>query len=241
MSTAPAVRRPSSLRRWGLRLLVVAAIGVVVVGAFAGWQLYRRHANEQRLRETIADLDARHPRWRLEYLEADRAVVSEAENSANVIRRVAALIKPLDPPTPDQFPNVNIQPFSPATALTDEQLRWVIDLLESVEPAIAPILTLEHLPRGRHPITYSADIVHTPRPHIADIANIHARLLNPLLHLHLQEGDGEAAVRDCVCLLHLGWSIGDEPVFMQGFRSQMVSWAVRWVERVLGQLEVSDV
>ena len=78
MTTAPAIRRPSSTRRFVRRILGLAAIGALVVGPYVGWQLYHRHVEDRRLRETIADLDVRDPRWRLEHLEADRAVVPDA-------------------------------------------------------------------------------------------------------------------------------------------------------------------
>src|SRR5439155_9926874 len=94
LSTAPAIRRPSTTRRWLRRLVILVTIGALAIGSFVGWQLYRRHVDDVRLRETIAELDAREPRWRLEDLEADRAVVPDVENSASVIRAARAHITP---------------------------------------------------------------------------------------------------------------------------------------------------
>ncbi len=65
MTTAPAVRRPSSTRRFVRRILGFAAIGALFVGPYVGWQLYRRHQDDRRLQAIIADIDLRHPRWRL--------------------------------------------------------------------------------------------------------------------------------------------------------------------------------
>jgi hypothetical protein len=243
MSTAPAVRRPSAVRRWAVRFLSVAAIGVLVIGSFVGWQVYRRFADQRVLQDTIADLDARHPRWRLEELEADRAIVPEEENSATVIRSTSARISPfvLVAPDPTEWSDPTPRPASPAAALTDVQLRSVVDLLESCESAIAPTLRLEHVPSGRHPITYSADGISSLLPHAGDISKIQARVLYPLVLLHLHEGDGEAAVRDCICTLHLARSLGDEPcVFSQTFRSNIAERAVEGIHRVLGQVTLSD-
>jgi hypothetical protein len=241
MSTAPAVSRPSAIRRWLIRFLVLTALVVLAAGSFVGWQIYRRFADQQVLQDTIADLDARNPRWRLEDLEADRPVVPDEENSAPLIRAAAARIRPFDSPTPTEWMEMwNMHP-GPATALTDEQARFVIDLIESVESAIAPTLRIERFPRGRHPIAYSADAINAVLPHTSDVATIQSRVLRPLLLLHLHEGDGEAAVRDCICTLNFARSMDDEPhSFSQIFRNSITQRAVEGMQRLLGQMTLSD-
>jgi len=239
VSTAPAVRRPSSTRRWLRRVLILTAIGVAVVGAFVGKQLYRQYADQRLLRETIAHLDSRHPRWRLEDIDADRVAIPDPENSASIIRTAHTHVKPLAvQPTDD---SVDLQHLDPAAALTDGQLRAVIDLFESVESAVAPALRLEHFPRGRHPIAHSADGIGTRLPHIGDIDDLHKRVLYPLLLMHLHEDDAAAAVRDWVCIAHLGRSIGDEPYgATQAIRSSWAGQGARDLERLLGQVTITD-
>lgn len=239
MSTAPAVQRPSSTRRWLRRVLILGTIGVVVVGAFVGRQLYRRYADQRALQKTIADLEAHSPRWRLEDIEADRVAIPDAENSATVIRAAHAHIRqPASPPADD---SIDLLHLDPAAALTDEQMRAVIDLVESAEAAIAPALRLEQFLRGRHPITHSPDGASTLLPHIGDIDIVHKRVLYPLLLMHLHEGDAAAAVRDWVCIAHLGRSFGDEPYGVsQAMRATWVGQAVRDLERLLGQAVVTD-
>src|SRR5262249_43750189 len=149
------------------------------------------------LRETIAELDALDPRWRLEDLEADRAIVPDGENSANIIRAARALIG-LVPFSPNKD-IVALENLDAAVALTEAQFREVIDRFESVESAVAPALTLEHFPRGRHPITYTADGISTLLRHVDDMNQVSERVLRPLLLLHLHESDASAAARDCVC------------------------------------------
>jgi hypothetical protein len=239
LSIAPAVRRPSSLRRWLRRVLVLGTIGIVIVGAFIGGQVYRRLADKRLLQETVADLDVKSPRWRLEDIEADRVAIPDAENSATVIRAAHARIRPLAPPPTDD--SIDLLHLDPAAALTDEQLRAVIDLVESAESAIAPALRLEQFPRGRHPITHSADGIGTRLPHIGDIDDVHKRVLLPLLLMHLHEGDTAAAVRDWVCIAHLGRSLGDEPYGVsQATRAARAGQAVRDLERLLGQVVATD-
>jgi len=218
-------------------LLILAAIGVVAVGPFVGRQLYRRYADERLLRETIADLDDRDPHWRLEDLEANRAVVPDAENSANVIRAARAHITPFLPPSGAwvHLPELT----NPVRVLTDQQRQSVIDLVESVEPAIPPTLRLEHFQRGRHPITYSADGINTSRAHLTDISEIYNRVLEPLVLMHVDAGDASAAVRDCVCLLNLARSIGDDPL-VQTVRTRFDLFSVWAVQRLLGHMEIAD-
>jgi hypothetical protein len=239
VSAAPAVRRPSSTRRWIRRIVVLATIGVLAVGSFVGWHLYRRYVDNLRLRETIAELDARDPRWRLEDLEADRALVPDGENSANVIRAARAPIGLV--PFSTNKDSVALENLDPAIALTDAQFREVMDRFESVESAVAPALTLQHFPRGRHPITYTADGFSTLLRHVDDIYQVSEQVLRPLLLLHLHENDATSAVRDCVCIVNIGRSIGDEPsAISQMQRPRFVVTAARGVERMLGQLVVSD-
>jgi hypothetical protein len=241
MSIAPAVRRLSALRRWTIRFFLLAAITVVVVGSFIGWQVYQRFADQRVLQETIADLDARHPRWRLEHMEADRPAVPDEENSANIIRAAAARIRPFESPSPTERTDMRPEPSSPDVALNDEQLRSVIDLVESVEWAIAPTLRLQQFPRGRHSMNFAANAISAPLPHADDVSKIHFRVLRPLLLMHLHEGDGEAAVRDCICTLHLARSMDDEPCFLsQMFRNSIVTTTAQHMERVLGQVTVAD-
>lgn len=239
MSIVPAVRRPSSTRRWLRRILILATIGGLAVGSFIGWNLYRRYVDDLRLRETIAELDSRDPRWRLEDLEADRAVVPDAENSANVIRAVRSRIA-LPAVSPNQD-TVDLANLDPALALTDTQFQEVVDRFESVESAVAPALMLEHFPRGRHPITYTADGISTLLRHVDDMNQAAERVLRPLLLLHLHENDAPAAARDCACIVNIGRSIGDEPcAISQMQRPRLVVTAARGVERMLGQLVASD-
>jgi hypothetical protein len=73
------------------------------------------------------------------------------------------------------------------------------------------------------------------------MGQIYYRVLRPLLLLHLHEADGTATVGDCVCVVNLGRSIGDEPFAVsQMVRQRYVGAAARDVERLLGQLVVSD-
>src|SRR5438067_2264545 len=92
--------RSRRLRRSVLSLLVLAAFG------WAADYLYRLH-EQQRLAAVLAELDATDPGWRLEDIEAARAVVPEQENSAPLILAVYDLIPRKGLLTPEFFDVVN--------------------------------------------------------------------------------------------------------------------------------------
>src|SRR5439155_26584640 len=119
----------------------------------------------------------------------------DAENSADVIRiALARIASPLPLPADK---SLELQNLDPVTDLTDGQFRLVIDLLESVESAIAPTLQLEHFPRGRFPLTLTPEGLNTRLPHVHDTMRVHEYVLQPLLVMHLHEADTPAVVRDC--------------------------------------------
>ena len=71
------------LVRW---MLIAAAVGLV--GLILQHEFVVRRDGEQRLAAVIAELDATDPGWRLEEIEAARAVIPDGENSAPLILRI---------------------------------------------------------------------------------------------------------------------------------------------------------
>src|SRR5262249_32741871 len=88
-------RRPYSRR---LKLLVIAGILVLLLGAAVGAYFYVARAGEKRLRAAIALADRLDPGWRLEEIEAKRQVISDDENSARkiilAVRLMEAHVRP---------------------------------------------------------------------------------------------------------------------------------------------------
>src|SRR5205814_3140564 len=72
--------------------------------------------------------------------------------------------------------------------------------------------------------------------------NVTFHLLVILHAVHVHEGDGDAAARDCLCMLHMGRSVADETIlWSQGARANAwVRLPIRGLERTLAQCEVSD-
>src|SRR5438094_2224916 len=149
--TAALVALPRRRRR----TLLLAGLLLAVAGSFAGWQWRRYLALEAQLQDAIAEVERADPRWRLEDIEADRARVPDAENSAPLILRLRAIT-----PRPDIDANtaqarylLSDEKLPPAVRLTDKQYRTAIDALEEIEPLVRTYLRLAALPRGRHATT----------------------------------------------------------------------------------------
>jgi hypothetical protein len=236
--TATISGRPA---RRGHRILFSAVgVALLAVAAFVGWLAYRHVERARDLRAALAEVEAADPRWRVVQLEADRAPVPDKENSAAVVRRIVARLRPADPGQPQRLEAVSAA-LVPNVRLTDEQYAVLIDALEGAESGIGPALALADYPRGRHPVTYAPDGISTRLPHMSDLSAVHDRVLRPLLLVLTHEGDDAGAVRACRATLNLGRSLGDEPFLVtQLVRARYAREAIRGAERVLAQGEVSD-
>jgi len=237
----PSVLSPRPARRTHRRVLLAALVLVLLAaGGFVGWLFYKDAAHERLLREALAETEALDPHWRIDALEARRAVIPGTENSAPLIQRIRA---GLDRPRQNVFGQRDeaARDLAPQVRLTDEQYQVLIDWLEQVEPAIRPTLALARHPRGRHPITYTPDLISTLLRHVDDMTMIEWQVLQPLHLVLVHEGDLAEAVRACQAQLNLGRSIGDEPFFVsQLVRIRYGREAVRGLERVLGHGEVAE-
>jgi hypothetical protein len=198
-------------------------------------------AQARLLRDALAETAALDPHWRLDDLEFQRATVPDAENSAAVIRHARALLPVPGPDFSPELADLFSNPPKPEVRLTDAQYRAVIDALEETERAINPALKLADYPRGRHPITYAPDGVSTVLRHVDDMITVGGRVLRYLPLAHAHEGNGAAAERDCLAVLNLGRSLGDEPLpGSQFFRARFHRDTLSALERFLGQTEVPE-
>jgi hypothetical protein len=239
----PADTAPSPTRR-RYRYVVLVVLGLILVaggGLFVGSQLYRRYVHDRLLREAIAEVEATDPHWRIEAIEAQRAVIPDAENSASIIRSARATFG--RPNQADYSQRIRpLETLPPEVRLTDEQYRDITELLEKVEEAGTAALTLADYPRGRHPINYAPDGISTLIPHVDDLTVLHWRVLQLLLLARIHEGNTAAALRACRATLNLGRSLGDEPfVVSQLVRQKFHAQAIRGLMRLLGQGEVPEV
>ncbi len=233
MTLAAATVTPTRRRRWRFAL-VAGVVLLLAAGAFVGWPMWQDARHARLLREAVTEVEAVDPHWRIEDIEAQRAAVPDAENSAPIIRRAVARVRNANNVARSDLEGLRRLPA--AVVLADQQYRTLIDCLEDVEAAVGPSLALARYPRGRFPLTYAPDGISTSLAHANDVAAVHFCVLEPLTFLLAHEGDLPGAAQACLATLNLGRAMGDEPFLMSYFiRRLHANNAVRGLERVLGQ------
>jgi hypothetical protein len=245
---APSAVRPRR-RRWPYVLGLLCLPVLAAIGAYC----YRTISAAYSLASAIAETDKLDPRWRLQDVEADRAAVPDAENSATPAMAAKALL-PKDWPAwdggpPPQDPQEALkrkaladgfQSLEPQRQLNDEEMVALRAEITRAVGALAEARKLDDLPAGRYPITYSPDFISTLLPHTQD-ARVIADLLAKDAMLRSQDKDADSALASCRGVLNSGRSVGDEPTLIsQLVRVACRGIAVRRAERVLAQGEPSD-
>src|SRR5207245_2170060 len=109
---------------WKRRFALAGLLGVLFAGLLIGWYFYTNSLSDKELQDAIAEADRLDPGWRLEELEAKRAVIPDAENSAERIVALRMLVPKSWPASLEQMPK-------PA-----EQAGHDEDTLQSVEEAL---------------------------------------------------------------------------------------------------------
>jgi hypothetical protein len=217
--------------RWLIRIVVVALLASAVLAASG---IYTRHRNAERLRAVVAELDARDPDWRIEAIEAKRAAVPDAENSARRVLAAAHWLPPAWPPATHR----DIFRLPPGVPPKTGQLAALQNELAECQIALAEALPLADMPRGRYDITYprslanSKEIPHRPQ----------ARQVGTLLYfdalLRALDHDPARAMRSCRACLNAARSIGDEPMTVpQLVRVIVVDLACLGTEQTLERTE----
>jgi hypothetical protein len=239
---APPVRRR---RRWPYLVILVLLAVVVLIALYVRRDL----ASERELQAALAETDRLDPRWRLEDIEADRAVVPDAINSGTPATAAKQLIPKQWPfwQFLSQLPDPQVAALAlsfgnvePQQQLNEEQVTALRDEMKRAEVALAEARKLVDLPEGRYPITYSPDFIGTLLPHAQNPREIAALLGHDAL-LRGQDNDPDGALASCRGILNAGRSLGDEPFLV----SMLVRIAVRGIavsrtQRVLAQGEPSE-
>jgi hypothetical protein len=234
---------------------LVIPLCLILFPIIAGY-LYLDYAAKNKLQAAIAETDRLDPRWRLEDIEADRAAVPDAENSAKTVLAAQQLIPknwpvwefptirvPQAPPEADpklQALAKGFRELEPQQQLNDEESAALRSEMMRAAAALTEARKLAALSEGRYPIVYSPDCVSTLLPHVQKTREI-AGLLSRDAQLRVQDKDTDGALTSCGAALNAGRSLGDEPVLI----SQLVRTACRHVvtgqaERVLAQGQPSD-
>jgi hypothetical protein len=242
MSTTP-LQEPRPRTRAGRRRLRWAILAVgAVLACLIGLYAYVEYANEREIQDAIAEADRLDPGWRFEDLEAARAAVPDAENSATLVLAAHALI-PAKWPTPpaNQTPDLQERldavplPCRPPDALMMElraELAQVAAALDNARP-------LADRPRGRYAITWSDDLIGTLVPHVFKAHEVARMLALDALRCS-QDDSADSAMTACRAVLNAGRSLGDEPTGVSPIvRAACAVEAVRTLEHLLASGEAS--
>jgi hypothetical protein len=212
---------------------------VVLLAAFLGyaaWRVYHRQRGVSQLEQALAELDRKEPGWRLQELEAARAVLPEEENSARVVVAASRLL-PRGWPKQELFDAVGPPP--PPDRLPPQKAEQLSAELRAVGPALVEARKLAGLPRGRHHITFRRNVADTLLDDQQRTRTVCALLQFDAMD-RAQAGDIKGAVTSCRAALNSGRSIGDEPlVISQLVRNAGVTVALLATERALAQGEAA--
>src|SRR5438093_10549944 len=83
---------------WKRRFALAGLVGILFAGLLVGWHFYSNSLADRELQEAIALAERLDPGWRLEELEAKRAVIPHAENSAEQVLAIKSLMPESWPP-----------------------------------------------------------------------------------------------------------------------------------------------
>jgi len=244
-----------------------AVLGVLIVlplCAIVGTSFYQSYENDknareaeaeanQELNEAIAETERSDPRWRLEDVEAGRAVIPTERNSGEVTMAATKLMpkrwpawdwpSELEPPEAAlkrEALRQSLWDLEPQEQLSQEQITALRVEMESAKATRDQARKLADLSEGRYPIHYSDDWVGTLIPHLQGAREI-TNLLAWDVMLLAQDGDADRALESCRAIVNTGRSIGDEPFMISELvRIAIRAIAVGKIERALAQGQPSD-
>jgi hypothetical protein len=241
---------PSAQRRWPFVVLCVLLLGLALLGCV---YFYHTTAADRVLNAAVAETDEVDPRWRLEDIEADRAVVPDERNSGLTAIAATRLLPEKWPAwsVPDRLADRAAEEkrgacersfgeLEPQEQLNTEQIDALRSELKRAAAALAEARKIADLPDGRYAVTFTPDFISTLLPHTQEARGI-ANLLSYDALLRAQDQDADGALESCRAVLNAGRSVGDEPCLI----SQLVRIACRAIalekaERTLAQGEPSD-
>lgn len=235
------------------RPVFLVGFGIVLVGGLlAGWFFYSKWASDKELQDAIAEADRLDPGWRLEELEAKRAVIPPAENSAEQILTIKKLmpkswpsrsfVEPVPLQDPDEYPSLStcqaLFDSAPEVQLNTNQTSQLRAEMKTVMEPLALARQLANYGAGRYAVNWSMDYMST-RLLCHDCRTVF-ELLSLDARLRAQDGDIDGALISALGILSAGRSIGDEPTLLsQLIRMAGEGSATNTLERILAQGQAS--
>jgi hypothetical protein len=220
--------------------VLAAAVLVASVVAYSVWQMYE---SERRLTEAFAETDQLDPGWRLMELEANREKVPPEQDAAAIIARVGdKAVAILNTGTVRQDLHEvsgTLEDIRPDRAPAAEQTAKLRVALAPLAPVLTEARKVIDLPRGRFPTNVKQTLSWTVWN--ADQVNIVSWLLVSEAVLRLQDDDANGAWSDCLILLNVARSLGDEPVaVVQSVRARNVARSGWLMERTLAHGVIAE-
>jgi hypothetical protein len=195
--------------------------------------------------EAVAEADRLDPGWRFADLEAQRAAIADADNSARCILAAHALLPSPWPswPTLGAVPieafQKSLRELPPNAPLTAQQTEALTAARTAAAKALATARKLKDLPSGRYAVVLDPRGSAVQGAHGAELRAVGDLLAyDVLLRLHREDPDG--ALESCRALVNVARSCGDAPDFMyQIHRMELRTTACRHIERTLMQGRLS--
>jgi hypothetical protein len=233
----PIAKRPSRLRAW-VRAVLVGIVSLVLLASVAYG--IRAYIVRTRLLKALAQLDQAEPGWRLQDVEAARAAVPDAQNSASVILDLGQKL----PKQPNRWIEADfddqLQKTGPEKRMDPEQLARLRQRLDAVRPVLEEAGTLRAMPNGRFPVAYAPNPGNTRLDAEQKTREV-CRLLQLDAMAEAEAGDPHAALEACRASLNAARSIGDEPTAVsQLIRVATVTSTCKMAGRVLAQGEPDE-
>jgi hypothetical protein len=205
------------------RLICGASLLGLIVAGLLAWHFYTALLSDKEVRDAIAEADRLDPGWRLEELEAKRAVIPAAENSAEQVLAIKALMSTPWPPESmtklrsigpgEESTSLEIQiiELPPDLQMNAEQTRELRAAMEMVKEPLAKARSLANYRNGRYPIKWSPDYLSTRIPGGDDSRRV-TNLLSQDARLKVQDGDVDGALTSIESILSVASSFSDEPI-----------------------------
>jgi hypothetical protein len=223
-------------------LLIGLSVLALVVAVKFGYDYFRNFADEADLQAAMAETDRLDPGWRLEELEANRAVVPAERDAAPMVTKVGksaiAILNTKNVRKDLIAITTELKKLPPAAPLSAQQTEELRACLAPLAGPLADARSIAELPAGRYPFNCSPDQIWT-LSHV-DNATITIWLLRSHALLQAQDGDLDGAWADCQAIFNVARAFGDEPVNVQRSRAYNIVFALQSMERTLAQGQVSE-
>jgi hypothetical protein len=231
--------------RWWRRLVYLGFFFGLVLVALGSWYSYDEFRNDRALQEAIAEADRLDPGWRLDEIEAKRANVPDAENSALCVLRVRKLMESSQSGESDKAREKafslsdDISGLPPEAKLTEAQTGELRANLEKAAAALEEGRRLKDFPAGRYDVQWAflggATILASQNAREA------ANLLRKDAWLRAQNRQIDGALDDVQAILNAGRSVGDEPSAISLLiRISCQTIGIHVCERVLARVRAGE-